>query len=64
MSPVYKGQQSNSLSLELYGVLFQDYAVRYGRPAAFCVPTQRMVIISYRRLGTTYVGMELPVYGA
>ena len=64
MSPVFKGQQSNSLSIELYDVLFQDYAARYSRPAAFCVPTQRMVVISYRRLGKTYFGKELPVYSA
>ena len=33
-------------------------------PAVVFVPTQRVVVFTYGRLGTTYVGKELPVYGA
>ena len=55
MSTVLKGQKSNNLSTEMYDELFQDSTARYSRPAIFSVPTHRIVVISYRRLGITYL---------
>ena len=62
-SPIFYGQNSNNLSIELCDELF-DSAARCSSPAYFWVPTQRVVVICYRRLGRTCVGKELPLYGA
>jgi len=39
--------------MELYDVLFHDSAARYSRPAIIGVTAQHVVVITYRRLGTT-----------
>jgi len=48
----------------MYGVLFQASDKRQKRPGISWFPTQCVVVITYRSLGTTYVGKELPLYAA
>ena len=42
----------------MYDLLFQDSAASYSRPAIFWVFAQPVLVITYRRLGTTYDGKE------